>query len=105
MPSSLPISQRAPNCYWKILKGQPEKGGGVRCERVDRTLSVVLKTLPESQGSEEPCRGPDGGLIERFGVRIFLGVRSNFGGFDKSFLGRSPISGCRLKLPLCLAST
>ena len=51
---------------------------GVRCERLERALSVVLKTL--SLGFYRTSRGPNGGSIEPLGVRLnfFRGLIESF---------------------------
>ena len=52
-------------------------------------------------GSIEPFRGQNGGSVEPFGVRWNLcsGLMEPFGGFDRTFLGWSPISGYCSKTP------
>ena len=49
----------------------------------------------------EPFWGPKGGSIEPFGVRSNLsrGAIEPSGGFDRTFLGWSPIAGYRFKIP------
>ena len=49
----------------------------------------------------EPFWAPKGGSIEPLGVRwnLFRGSIEPSGGFDRTFLGRSPISGYRVKIP------
>ena len=47
-----------------MLKGNLKRGGGVRCERFVRTLSVVLKSL--SQGFYRTFLGPKRGFDRTF---------------------------------------
>ena len=70
----------------RVLKGIPKRGGGVRCERFDRTLYVVLKSfsLRFKRTFLKAKRGFDRTVLD--------GLIEPFEGFDRTFLGRSPIS-------------
>ena len=59
---------------------------------------------PFHWGSIELFQGPNGGSIEFWGVRwnLFRGSIEPFGGFDRTFLGRPPISGHRFKTPCAI---
>ena len=79
-------------------KGNLKKG--VRCERFDRTLSVVLKSL--SQGSHRTFLGPKRGFDRTFwgSSNLFRGSIEPSGGFDRAFLGGRRLQGTVLKFPL-----
>ena len=81
--------------FGRINKGNLKRG--VRCERFDRTLSVVLKSL--SQGFYRTFLGAQKGVRQN----LSRGSIEPSGGFDRTFLGRSPISGYRFKLPSKIA--